>query len=106
MSSPLSSDQIHFILDVARPGDMITVTRSNSGDLSATVTGPCLADPPGKAVGIDLLDGEPHVIRREDGQVFGRIVDLRVTIGGPPPHERGSTPQARTTPHSATTEGA
>lgn len=77
----MTEAEIHAILDTARFGDRITVTRSNGGDLTATVTGPVLAAPDvSKAVGIDLLDGEPHVIRRETGHVFGQIVDLRVEV--------------------------
>lgn len=80
-TSSMTDDQIQAILDAARFGDRITVTRSNGGDVTATVTGPVLAAPDvSKAVGIDLLDGGPHVIRREDGQVFGQIVDLRVEV--------------------------
>lgn len=83
----ISVEQIHAILDDARFGDRITVTRSNGGELTATVSGPVLAAPDvSRAVGIDLLDGEPHVIRREDGEVFGQIVDIKVEIG---PYDNG-----------------
>lgn len=75
----MTEAEIHAILDTARFGDRITVTRSNGGDLTATVTGPVLAAPDvSKAVGIDLLDGEPHVIRRSSGEWFGTIVQLEV----------------------------
>lgn len=72
----MTNDEINDRLDSVQCGDIVMVTRTNGGDLTATVTGPALAAPPDKAVGIDLLDGEPHVIRREDGQVFGVIVEL------------------------------
>lgn len=75
----LTDDQIHAILDTARFGDRITITRSNGGDVTSYVEGPVLAAPDiSRAVGIDLLDGEPHVVRREDGAVFGHIIEIEL----------------------------
>lgn len=76
--------EIQSLLDGVRFGDRITITRANAPGVTATISGPALASPPDPTVGIDLLDGEPHVIRRSDGRVFGRIVDLHVQAG---PHD-------------------
>lgn len=75
---PLSRDEIRYILDRTKAGDLITITRSNGGDLYSTVSGPALVSGTDPAVGIDLLDGEPHVIRRSSGEWFGTIVQLEV----------------------------
>lgn len=77
----MTETEIHFqtILDTARSGDRIAVTRSNGGDVTSYVEGPVLAAPDiSRAVGIDLLDGEPHVVRREDGAVFGHIIEIEL----------------------------
>lgn len=74
--------EIHAILDDARFGDRITVTRSNGGDLTSTITGPVLAAPDvSRSVGIDLLDGEPHILRRETGEVFGDVLSVTLRKG-------------------------
>lgn len=75
----MTETEIHAILDTARFGDRLTVTRSNGGDVTSYVEGPVLAAPDvSRAVGIDLLDGEPHVVRREDGAVFGHIIEIEI----------------------------
>ena len=72
------------VLNQACAGDRMTVTRTNmSGGLYSVVSGPVLAAPGlDCAVGIDLLDGEPHIVRRADGQVFGDITSLTITREG------------------------
>lgn len=85
---------INAALDRAVFGSLITITRTNSatftdtrgthgapGQHSATVTGPALvgSNEMAKVVGIDLLDGVPHMIRDELGQHAGTIVRLTIT---------------------------
>lgn len=74
---PFTRDEINLILDACRAGNHLTVTRSNGGDLTSTVSGPVICDV-SRAVGIDLFDGEPHIVRSEDGRVFGAIVRMEV----------------------------
>lgn len=72
--------EVNAILDQARFGDTLTVVRTNGGDLTSTVSGPVNCAPDfSKAIGIDLLDGAPHVVRRADGQIFGQFLDVQVT---------------------------
>ena len=72
--------EVNHILDACRFGDHLTVTRTNGGDLTSVVSGPVICAPDvSRAIGIDLLDGETHVVRREDGQIFGQFLDVQVT---------------------------
>lgn len=68
------------VLDQIHAGDDLHVKRVNrDGSLRSRVVGPALAAPSvDPAIGIDLLDGEPHIIRRPDGEVFGEITYLSV----------------------------
>lgn len=78
----MHEDEIHRILDSVEFGDRITITRSNGGQLAATVVGPVIGDNAiSPAIGIDLLDGQPHVIRDEQGRVFGQVIQLDVEKG-------------------------
>lgn len=70
-------------LDTIKAGDIVTVVRTNGGGTYSIVSGPALAAPDlDPAIGIDLLDGEPHILRRSDGEVFGDIVELHVQREG------------------------
>ena len=78
----MSHDEVHAILDQARFGDTLTVVRTNGDRLTSTVSGPVICAPDiSRAVGIDLLDGEPHVVRREDGRSFGHFLRVELTKG-------------------------
>lgn len=74
----LTDKEVHEFLDQVSAGDLIEVIRINAGrNLESIVYGPALAAPGmDLSVGIDLLDGEPHVVRREGGQIFGDFVYL------------------------------
>lgn len=72
-------DEVHAILDQARFGDTLTVVRTNGGDLTSTVTGPVLGDQSrSPAVGIDMFNGEPYIVREYSGDIWGQF--LRVTL--------------------------
>lgn len=74
--------EINEILDTLQFGDRLAVTRANGG-IAATVAGPVLL---GRSlsltVGIDLLDGEPHIVRNYLGQIVGHIVSIEVNPEG------------------------
>lgn len=74
------------VLDTIKPGDIVTVVRTNGGGgLTSTVSGPAIAAPDlDPAIGIDLLDGEPHIIRRPNGEVFGQVASVIVWRGQGP----------------------
>ena len=63
---------LHAFLDLARFRDHMSVTVAN-GDrtLTAHIKGPVLAADP--AVGIDLLDGEPYLLRKANGTVWASV---------------------------------
>ena len=76
----LTHDDVNRILDTCRFGDHLTVTRTNGGDTTSTVSGPVLCAPGlDKAVGIDLLEGQPHVLRNSRGHLFGEFLDVQIT---------------------------
>lgn len=76
----LAHYDVNRILDDCRFGDHITVTRTNGGNTTSTVSGPVLCAPDlDKAVGIDLLDGQPHLLRTSHGHLFGEFLDVQVT---------------------------
>ena len=55
---------LHAFLDLARFGDHLSVTVANGdGSLASRIEGPVLAAD--GAVGIDLLDGAPYVLRKK-----------------------------------------
>lgn len=78
MTYVLTDNEVHEFLDHVSAGDNIEVIRTNSArTLDSVVYGPALAAPGmDLSVGIDLLDGEPHVVRRKGGQIFGDFVYL------------------------------
>lgn len=80
---PLVSPRLlHQLLNKVEPGDLVTIRRANPAGqrrYEATVTGPALVNQP--IVGIDLFDGEPHLIRDENRDTAGAIVYLLVERG-------------------------
>ena len=79
----MSNNELPDLLDRARFGDRLHITRAN-GDhtLRAKVSGPVLAAPDDKAVAIDTLDGEPHIVRTTNGVIYGDIIDARLLVRG------------------------
>ena len=75
----MSHEEVNRILNTCLPGDHLTVTRTNGGSLTSVVSGPVLCEPSvSKVVAIDLLDGEPHLVRRENGATFGMFESIEV----------------------------
>lgn len=71
--------EIHAILDMARFGDRMVVIRQNGAlpPQTSTVMGLVLAEPRlSSAVGVDLFDGEPHMVRTHSGSIPGTIHSL------------------------------
>ena len=65
---------LHAFLDLARFRDRLSVTVANGdGTLTARIEGPVLAADPDPAVGINLLDGEPYVLRNTSGIVWAPV---------------------------------
>lgn len=78
----MTYDEVCAILDQARFGDTLTVVRTNGGSLTSTVSGPVLgASDVSPAVGIDLLCGEPHVVREHDGDIWGAFLRVELEKG-------------------------
>ncbi len=79
----MTSQELSDLLDRARFGDYLHITRAN-GDhtLHARISGPVLAADDDKAVGIDTLDGEPHIVRTTNGVIYGDIIDARLLVRG------------------------
>ena len=78
-TTTMTDDEVHAILNEARFGDTLTVVRTNGGDLTSTVSGRVLGDQSlSPAVGIDMLDGGPYIVRENSGAIWGQF--LRVTL--------------------------
>ena len=76
----LTHDDVNRILDTCRFGDHLTVTRTNGEGLTSVVSGPVICAPSmSRAVGIDLLHGLPHIVRRPNGTLFGEFLDVQIT---------------------------
>ena len=79
----MTNEELSDLLDRARFGDCLHITRAN-GDhtLRAKVSGPVLAALDDKAVAIDTLDGDPHIVRTTNGVIYGNIIDARLLVRG------------------------
>ena len=80
----LTYDEVHAILDRARFGDTLTVVCTNGGGLTSTVSGPVLGEPSmSPAVGIDMLNGEPYIVRSDGGHIWGEFLRVELEKGEP-----------------------
>ena len=83
----MTYDEVHAILDKARFGDTLTVVFTNGGTgsgLTATVSGTVLGDPSqSPAVGIDMLNGEPYIVRSDGGHIWGEFLRVELEKGEP-----------------------
>lgn len=80
----MTYDEVHAILNKARFGDTLTVVRTNGGRLTSTVSGPALAEQiMSPAVGIDMLDGDPHIVRDHSGDIWGQFQSVTLEKGEP-----------------------
>lgn len=70
---PKTDQRLQILLDQTQFGDLLTITHRRGKHL-ASIGGPVLSDQthdPG--VGIDLLDGEPYIVRNKAGIVWAPI---------------------------------
>ena len=80
----MTYDEVHSILNKARYGDTLTVVRANGGRLTSTVSGPVLGEQlMSPAVGIDMLDGDPHIVRSHSGDIWGQFQSVTLEKGEP-----------------------
>ena len=79
----MTNQELSDLLDRARFGDYLHITRAN-GDhtLHAQVSGPVLGTPDDKAVAINTLDGEPHIVRTANGVIYGNIIAASLLVRG------------------------
>lgn len=81
-TTTMTYDEVHAILDKARFGDTLTVARTNGGRLTSTVSGLVLGDPSmSPTVGIDMLDGDPHIVRDHSGEIWGEFQSVTLEKG-------------------------
>ena len=79
---PMTDPKLHALLDLAQFGDRLTLTHSN-GKHTARISGPVLTDQThDPAVGIHLLDGQPHVVRNSTGVIWAPVVQAILHRGG------------------------
>ena len=78
----MTDPKLHELLNQAKFGDQLAIAH-RSGKLTARISGPVLAVMglvPG--VAIDLLDGQPHVVRSSTGIVWGPVAQAALHRGG------------------------
>ena len=70
---PVTDPKLQKLLDQTQFGDLLTITHRR-GKYLANISGPVLSDQThDPCVGIDLLDGEPYIVRNEAGFVWAPI---------------------------------
>ena len=70
---PETDPRLQKLLDQTQFGDLLTITHRRGKHL-ANISGPVLSDQThDPCVGIDLLDGEPYIVRNEAGIVWAPI---------------------------------
>ena len=70
---PETDPRLQKLLDQTQFGDLLTIT-NRRGKYLANISGPVLSDQGhDPRVGIDLLDGEPYIVRNEAGIVWAHI---------------------------------
>ena len=73
LSDPVTDPKLQKLLDQTQFGDLLTITHRR-GKYLASISGPVLSDQThDPCVGIDLLDGEPYIVRNEAGFVWAPI---------------------------------
>ena len=77
----MTDPKLHALLDLAQFGDRLTLTHSN-GKHTARISGPVLTETHDPAVGIHLLDGDPHVVRTSTGIAWAPVVQAALHRGG------------------------
>ena len=78
----MTDPKLHGLLDQTQFGDVLTLAHSN-GKHTASISGPVLTDQThDPAVGINLLDGDPHIVRTSTGVVWAPVVQAALYRGG------------------------
>ena len=78
----MTDPKLHELLDQTQFGDVLTLAHSN-GKHTASISGPVLTDQThDPAVGIHLLDGDPHIVRTPTGVVWAPVVQATLYRGG------------------------
>ena len=78
----MTDPKLHELLDRTKFGDQLTLALSN-GKHTASISGPVLTDQThDPAVGIHLLDGDPHIVRTSTGVVWAPVVHAALHRGG------------------------
>ena len=78
----MTDPKLHELLDQTQFGDVLTLAHSN-GKHTASISGPVLTDQThDPAVGIHLLDGQPHVVRNSTGVIWAPVVQAILHRGG------------------------
>ena len=78
----MTDPKVHELLDQTQLGDRLTLAHSN-GKHTASISGPVLTDQThDPAVGIHLLDGDPHIVRTSTGVVWAPVVQAALHRGG------------------------
>ena len=73
LSDPVTDPKLQKLLDQTQFRDLLTITHRRGKHL-ANISGPVLSDQThDPCVGIDLLDGEPYIVRNEAGIVWAPI---------------------------------
>ena len=79
---PMTDPKLHGLLDQTQFGDRLTLAHSN-GKHTASISGPVLTDQThDPAVGIHLLDGDPHIVRNSTGVIWAPVVQAALYRGG------------------------
>ena len=77
----MTDPKLHELLDQTKFGDQLTLAHSN-GKHTTHVSGPVLTDQSQEpSVGIDLLDGDPHIVRTPTGIVWAPVVQAVLRRG-------------------------
>ena len=78
----MTDPKLHELLDQTQFGDRLTLAH-RSGKHTARISGPVLTDQThDPSVGIDLLDGDPHIVRTSTGVVWAPVVQATLHRGG------------------------
>ena len=78
----MTDPKLHELLDQTQFGDRLTLAH-RSGKHTTRISGPVLTDQThDPSVGIDLLDGDPHIVRTSTGVVWAPVVQATLHRGG------------------------
>ena len=78
----MTDQKLHELLDQTQFGDRLTLAH-RSGKRTTRISGPVLTDQThDPSVGIDLLDGDPHIVRTSTGVVWAPVVQAALHRGG------------------------